>query len=91
MAQDLNTHIRQIADRLCCAFGQDVLDTLFARQTWSMIPLGPGSRRKKRHQARPLFFFMLSLGYIRESFALRCGSLIAQSHTHSSTFICSSR
>ncbi|KAI9632300.1 eukaryotic membrane protein family-domain-containing protein [Dioszegia hungarica] len=48
----------EIADRLCCAFGQDVLDTLFARDT---LAPGVGSRRRK---ARPFFFFALSLGYV---------------------------
>jgi hypothetical protein len=61
--------IHQIADRLCCAFGQDVLDTLFARET-----LAPTSKKlgrgRKRQQARPYFFFALSLGYVRE-FAVR--------------------
>ncbi|WWC59938.1 uncharacterized protein I303_102501 [Kwoniella dejecticola CBS 10117] len=53
----------EIADRLCCAFGQDVLDTLFARET-----LAPSIRKsgkgRKRQQARPVFFFALSLGYV---------------------------
>ncbi|ORX36417.1 eukaryotic membrane protein family-domain-containing protein [Kockovaella imperatae] len=53
----------EIADKLCGAFGQDVLDTLFARDT-----LAPVSRKvgvgRKRQQARPFFFFMLSLGYV---------------------------
>ncbi|KAL7419760.1 hypothetical protein Q5752_005676 [Cryptotrichosporon argae] len=47
----------EIGDRLCCAFGQDVLDTLFARET-----LTPG--RRKREHARPVFFFALSLAYV---------------------------
>jgi hypothetical protein len=49
----------QIADRLCCAFGQDVLDTLFAKDT-----LAPTQGRRRR--ARPYFLFGLSLGYVRE-------------------------
>ncbi|ORY25255.1 eukaryotic membrane protein family-domain-containing protein [Naematelia encephala] len=49
----------EIADRLCCAFGQDVLDTLFARNT-----LAPRGKGRKRHQARPVFFFMLALCYV---------------------------
>ncbi|KAL1410169.1 hypothetical protein Q8F55_004174 [Vanrija albida] len=52
----------EIGDRLCCAFGQDVLDTLFARDTLGYAS-GPG-RRRKREQARPFFFFTLSLGYV---------------------------
>ncbi|WRT65422.1 uncharacterized protein IL334_002365 [Kwoniella shivajii] len=53
----------EIADRLCCAFGQDVLDTLFARETLSPSVRKRGKGRK-RQQARPLFFFALSLGYV---------------------------
>ncbi|TXT11025.1 hypothetical protein VHUM_01776 [Vanrija humicola] len=52
----------EIGDRLCCAFGQDLLDTLFARDTLGYAP-GPG-RRRKREKARPFFFFTLSLGYV---------------------------
>ncbi|WVW79706.1 hypothetical protein I302_101676 [Kwoniella bestiolae CBS 10118] len=53
----------EIADRLCCAFGQDVLDTLFARETLSPSIRKRGKGRK-RQQARPVFFFALSLGYV---------------------------
>ncbi|WVQ94316.1 hypothetical protein IAU59_001395 [Kwoniella sp. CBS 9459] len=53
----------EIADRLCCAFGQDVLDTLFARETLSPSVRKRGKGRK-RQQARPVFFFALSLGYV---------------------------
>lgn len=64
----------QIADRLCCAFGQDVLDTLFARET-----LAPTSKKlgrgRKRQQARPYFFFALSLGYVRKCPSAAFGSL----------------
>jgi hypothetical protein len=56
---------KQIADRLCCAFGQDVLDTLFARDTLAPSLHKTGSGRRRR-QARPFFFFALSLGYVRE-------------------------
>lgn len=42
------------------------MDTLFARET-----LAPTNRKngrgRKRQQARPVFFFMLSLGYVCES------------------------
>lgn len=55
----VGVELTQIADRLCCAFGQDVLDTLFARDTLS------STGRKRR--ARPLFFFGLSLGYVCRS------------------------
>lgn len=53
----------QIGDRLCGAFGQDVLDTLFARETLSPNVRKRGKGRK-RQQARPVFFFALSLGYV---------------------------
>ena len=55
----------QIADRLCCAFGQDVLDTLFSRETLATFAMKPGLR-PRRQEARPLFYFMLSLGYVRK-------------------------
>jgi hypothetical protein len=72
----------QIADRLCGAIGQDIMDTLFAKET-----LDPGPWRKsaddgmsgtrvdsrrhrirgrKRQRARPIFFFFLALAYVRE-------------------------
>ncbi|WWC87545.1 uncharacterized protein L201_002435 [Kwoniella dendrophila CBS 6074] len=53
----------EIADRLCCAFGQDVLDTLFARETLSPSIRKSGKGRK-RQQARPAFFLALSMGYV---------------------------
>lgn len=55
----------EIADRLCGAFGQDLLDTLFAKETLnpSSHPPGKGRRRQK---ARPVFFFMLTLCYVCE-------------------------
>ncbi|WVR04077.1 hypothetical protein IAU60_001076 [Kwoniella sp. DSM 27419] len=53
----------EIGDRLCCAFGQDLLDTLFARETLAPTVRKRGKGRK-RQQARPAFFFALSLGYV---------------------------
>lgn len=53
----------EIADRLCGAFGQDVLDTLFARDTLSPLSNHRHTSRK-REKARPYFFFALSLGYV---------------------------
>ncbi|KJE02403.1 hypothetical protein I311_03800 [Cryptococcus gattii NT-10] len=53
----------EIGDRLCGAFGQDVSDTLFARETLSPSVRKRGKGRK-RQQARPVFFFALSLGYV---------------------------
>lgn len=51
-------NVLEIADRLCCSFGQDLLDSLFSRSTLA--------RRKDGSQPflRPLGFFVLSLGYI---------------------------
>jgi hypothetical protein len=54
------TPVRQIADRLCCSFGQDLLDSLFSQST-----LG---RRKDGTQphVRPFALFSLSVIYISE-------------------------
>ncbi|EPQ29733.1 uncharacterized protein PFL1_02953 [Pseudozyma flocculosa PF-1] len=51
-------NVLEIADRLCCSFGQDLLDSLFSRITLA--------RRKNGRQPylRPLGFFVLSLGYV---------------------------
>lgn len=51
-------NVLEIADRLCCSFGQDLLDSLFSRLTLA--------RRKDGRQPylRPLGFFLLSLGYV---------------------------
>ena len=51
-------NVLEIADRLCCSFGQDLLDSLFSRITLA--------RRKDGSQPylRPLGFFLLSLAYI---------------------------
>ncbi|UZJ52656.1 hypothetical protein CBS101457_001976 [Exobasidium rhododendri] len=51
-------NVLEIADRLCCSFGQDLLDTLFSRMTLA--------RRKDGRQPylRPIGFFLLSLGYV---------------------------
>ncbi len=51
-------NVLEIADRLCCSFGQDILDTLFSRTTLA--------RRRDGRQPylRPLAFFAISLGYI---------------------------
>jgi hypothetical protein len=55
-------NVLEIADRLCCSFGQDLLDSLCSRSA-----LG---RRKDGSQPRirPAGLFALTLGYIR-SFA----------------------
>ncbi|KAI0342004.1 DUF747-domain-containing protein [Trametopsis cervina] len=50
----------EIADRLCGAIGQDIIDCLFSRSTLEVI-----SHRKRptQHTLRPLFFFLLALIY----------------------------
>lgn len=52
-------NVMEIADRLCCSLGQDLLDALFSRMTLA--------RRKDGSQpiARPLAFFALALLYIQ--------------------------
>ncbi|KAJ9117019.1 hypothetical protein QFC22_004677 [Naganishia vaughanmartiniae] len=62
----------EIADKLCSAFGQDILDTLFSKETleaawWSDSPNQHEStrrKRRKRERATPFFFFMLGLAYV---------------------------
>ncbi|GHJ89924.1 hypothetical protein NliqN6_6326 [Naganishia liquefaciens] len=58
----------EIADKLCSAFGQDILDTLFSKETleaaWWSEPSGKQKRRRKRERATPFFFFMLGLAYV---------------------------
>ncbi|KAJ9101815.1 hypothetical protein QFC21_003154 [Naganishia friedmannii] len=62
----------EIADKLCSAFGQDILDTLFSKETleaawWSDSSDQQESKRRKRRKrerATPFFFFMLGLGYV---------------------------
>lgn len=51
-------NVLEIADRLCCSFGQDLLDSLFSRSTLA--------RRKngKQPYLRPIGFFALSLCYV---------------------------
>jgi hypothetical protein len=56
----------EIGDRLCCAFGQDVLDTLFARATLTYRAENRKKWRKREH-VRPVFYFTLSLAYVCES------------------------
>jgi hypothetical protein len=68
----------QIADKLCSAFGQDILDTLFAAETLgaraSNNPIRLMGQREsreeraqhRRERARPFFFFLLALAYVRE-------------------------
>ncbi|KAG0097916.1 hypothetical protein BGZ93_001661 [Podila epicladia] len=48
----------KIFDRLCCSFGQDILDSLFSKST-----LGSNPPAASRH-ARPLTFVVLAIFYI---------------------------
>ncbi|KAF9310432.1 hypothetical protein BG003_008549 [Podila horticola] len=48
----------KIFDRLCCSFGQDILDSLFSKST-----LGSNPPTASRH-ARPLTFVVLAILYI---------------------------
>ncbi|GAA5860937.1 hypothetical protein JCM8547_003894 [Rhodosporidiobolus lusitaniae] len=51
-------NVLEIADRLCCSFGQDLQDSLFSRQTL-------GRRRDGSHpHIRPLALFALNLAYV---------------------------
>ncbi|GAA6040433.1 hypothetical protein JCM8097_004547 [Rhodosporidiobolus ruineniae] len=51
-------NVLEIADRLCCSFGQDLQDSLFSRQTL-------GRRNDGSHpHIRPLALFALNLGYV---------------------------
>lgn len=52
-------NVMEIADRLCCSLGQDLLDALFSRMTLA--------RRKDGSQplARPFAFFLMALLYIQ--------------------------
>ena len=77
-----NTPPSQIADKLCSAFGQDILDTLFAAETLGARSSNNSIRLKgqresraeraqrRRERARPFFFFLLALAYVREYDAL---------------------
>lgn len=68
----------QIADKLCSAFGQDILDTLFAAETLGARSSNNSIRltgqretreeraRRRRERARPFFFFLLALAYVRK-------------------------
>jgi hypothetical protein len=68
----------QIADKLCSAFGQDILDTLFAAETLGAKASHTSIRLKgqresrqeraerRRQRTRPFFFFLLALAYVRE-------------------------
>ncbi|GJN93773.1 hypothetical protein Rhopal_006831-T1 [Rhodotorula paludigena] len=51
-------NVLEIADRLCCSFGQDLQDSLFSRQTF-------GRRTDGSHpHMRPLALFGLTLAYV---------------------------
>lgn len=77
----LKTAVIQIADKLCSAIGQDILDTLFAAETLGAKSNTASVRlhgqresrqaraQRRRERARPFFFFILALAYVRESFS----------------------
>ena len=73
----LTGNLLQIADRLCGAIGQDIIDCLFSSSTLEVI-----SHRKKptSHTLRPLFFFMLALIYTSKSY-LFCTRDLSNSHS----------
>ncbi|KAF8949253.1 hypothetical protein BGZ47_007963 [Haplosporangium gracile] len=52
----------EIFDRLCCSFGQDILDSLFSKATLGSHPPMP-SLTASRH-ARPITFVLLAILYI---------------------------
>jgi hypothetical protein len=57
----------QIADRLCCSFGQDLQDSLFSRHTFAR-------RHDGSHpHVRPLVLFGLNLAYVGELHVSRLG------------------
>ncbi|KAF9160021.1 hypothetical protein DFQ26_005970 [Actinomortierella ambigua] len=52
----------EIFDRLCCSFGQDILDSLFSKATLGSQP--PKSSFGAARHARPITFTILALLYI---------------------------
>ncbi|GAA6018374.1 hypothetical protein JCM10207_000824 [Rhodosporidiobolus poonsookiae] len=51
-------NVLEIADRLCCSFGQDLQDALFSRQTWARRTDG------SHPHLRPVALIGLTLGYV---------------------------
>ncbi|KAF9987173.1 hypothetical protein BGZ65_004815 [Modicella reniformis] len=52
----------EIFDRLCCSFGQDILDSLFSKSTLGSHP--PKASLTASRHARPLTFVILAIFYI---------------------------
>ncbi|KDQ57592.1 hypothetical protein JAAARDRAFT_58180 [Jaapia argillacea MUCL 33604] len=53
----------EIADRLLCSIGQDILDCLFSRPT--LDPLASKSRSKSASRAfKPVWFFIMAVAYV---------------------------
>ncbi|KAF9922434.1 hypothetical protein FBU30_007440 [Linnemannia zychae] len=52
----------EIFDRLCCSFGQDILDSLFSKSTLGSHP--PISSLPASRHARPITFVLLAILYI---------------------------
>ncbi|KAK0559734.1 hypothetical protein OC844_004213 [Tilletia horrida] len=55
-------NVLEIADRLCCSLGQDLLDSLFSRTTLARRRMPDGSTRQPF--IRPAAYFFLALAYI---------------------------
>ncbi|KAF8984852.1 hypothetical protein BGZ46_006794 [Entomortierella lignicola] len=52
----------EIFDRLCCSFGQDILDSLFSKSTLGSHP--PNASLTASRHARPITFVILAILYI---------------------------
>ncbi|KAF9183786.1 hypothetical protein BGZ51_002455 [Haplosporangium sp. Z 767] len=52
----------EIFDRLCCSFGQDILDSLFSKSTLGSHP--PKASLAASRHARPITFVILAIFYI---------------------------
>ncbi|KAK0550120.1 hypothetical protein OC846_003074 [Tilletia horrida] len=55
-------NVLEIADRLCCSLGQDLLDSLFSRTTLARRRMPDGSTRQPF--LRPAAYFLLALAYV---------------------------
>ncbi|KAL9940134.1 hypothetical protein V8E36_000839 [Tilletia maclaganii] len=55
-------NVLEIADRLCCSLGQDLLDSLFSRTTLARRRMPDGSTRQPF--LRPAAYFLFALAYI---------------------------
>lgn len=64
----------QIADRLCCSFGQDLQDSLFSRHTFAR-------RNDGSHpHVRPVVLFGLNLAYVGALVSLSEREQLSRSH-----------